>query len=112
MPHCNGVQIMLHRILEVGFPKTGKTGSLASLLDAGYTLRYLDFDGNSQPIEAFSKPESRSRLQVVSCMDQIKIDPTGTMRYDGTPKATVMALQALNQWPVDGSKAISWGSQD
>jgi len=103
---------MLHRILEVGFPKSGKTGALASLLDAGYNLRYLDFDRNVHPIQAFAAPDSLKRLSVVECLDAVKIGPNGQMRYDGAPKAVVTALEALSKWPSDGSNASEWGDKD
>src|ERR1700692_1276245 len=34
------------RIMVVGYPGTAKTGSLASLLNAGFKIRMLDYDGN------------------------------------------------------------------
>ena len=38
------------RIMLLGFPGSGKTGSLAPLANAGFKLRILDFDGNLDPM--------------------------------------------------------------
>lgn len=103
---------MLHRLLEVGFPKSGKTGSLACLLDAGYTLRYLNFDNNVQPLLAYTTAEGQKRLSVVDCLDEYWFNPaTNRLEPKGSPLSTVTAMKALNDWP-DGSKAADWGPED
>lgn len=97
---------MLNRFLIEGFPKSGKTGALASLLDAGYTLRYLDFDANPQSLIAYAKPESLARLQIVECRDNVGIGTNGGFQL-GTFEACPTATKALNKWP-DGSTAMDW----
>lgn len=101
---------MTNRFLIVGFPKSAKTGALASLVDAGYTLRYQDFDGNAAPLFAYSKPENHHLIQMVECRDKTKV-VGDKLVYDGTPAACSTALAALNKWP-DGSKAFDWGEND
>jgi len=104
---------MPNRYLITGWPKAGKTGATACLLDAGFTLRYLDFDQNAQPILAFAKPESLSRFQRVECLDAMEIDPvSGKLRCKGQPKAVPTALQSLNKWPLDGSRALEWDDRN
>lgn len=102
---------MLNRFVVAGFPKAGKSGSLACLLDAGYTLRYLDFDKNSHPIEAYASAEGRARFQRVECIDKAEINPaTGGVMFRSR-EAVPTAMKALNQWP-DGTRAQDWGAED
>lgn len=84
---------------------------MASLLDAGYTLRYLDFDANPQSLLAFSSSAGRARLQIVECRDAAAIAPNGAIST-GTNEAVPTALKALNKWPLDESKAADWGEKD
>lgn len=102
---------MLHRLLLVGFPKSAKTGSLVSLLEAGYTLRYLDFDGNAQSIEGFSSPEALTRFSRISCMDKASIRANGSIDL-GTCEALPTAMSALNKWPSDGTSASDWDDKN
>ena len=102
---------MLHRLLLVGFPKSAKTGSLASLLDAGYKRRYLDFDGNAQSILGYAQPSSLERFERIACMDKVEVAPNGAFKL-GTCEGIPTAMSALNKWPSDGTNASEWGSQD
>ena len=99
------------RILVVGYPGTAKTGSLASLLNAGFKIRMIDFDGNVDPLLQYANPEALSRLDVAYFEDRMR---TGSsfMEPIGIPQAFAYALKQLDDWKTqdaDGNE-ISLGS--
>lgn len=103
------------RILFMGLPKSGKTASLASLANAGWKIRVLDFDGNVDPLVNFTKPSARSNIEVVDCLDKVSLVDVGggSIPSDGVPKMrasrgwSAMA-KALNKWPFDDSFCGDW----
>lgn len=60
------------KILVVGYPKAGKTGALACLLEH-YRLRVVSLDGNVRPLLTYAKPEARKNLEVVMLHDRLRI---------------------------------------
>lgn len=103
------------RCMVVGYPGSGKTGALASLVDAGFKLRVLDFDGNLEPLLKFSDPQRLTNVDVVYFEDKLRV--TGQfMEPVGIPKAFVSALQMMDHWKydedgqqVDLGKSSEWG---
>lgn len=106
------------RMLVVGNPKAGKTGSLVSLLNAGFKIRFLDFDGNIEPLLNFANPAMLGNLDVLSFEDDVDLSPNGQMtEVRGVPQAFANALKAMQHWKykdetgaeVDLGRSKDWG---
>jgi AAA domain len=98
------------KVLYLGDSGTGKTGSLVSLVEAGYELRVLDFDNGLDILAAFIKEQCPTRLDAVDFetrRDKYKGGPAGPI-VDGAPKAFAESMRLLNKWP-DGSIPAEWG---
>lgn len=62
------------KALIVGDSGAGKTGSLASLIDAGYKLRILDFENGLDPLLGYVKDRSKlANVNYVTLKDKFKI---------------------------------------
>lgn len=105
------------RILIMGPPGGGKTGSLACLIDAGYKLRVLDFDGNFQPVLQYVKDKTKlSNVDVLTLEDKLHLGPE-MIEPKGIPTAYATAAKALKQWKyteadgaeVDLGPSTEWG---
>jgi AAA domain len=61
------------RAMLVGYPGAGKTGALAPLVDAGFKLRVLDFDGNMEPVFSFVKdPAKLANVDIIALEDKLR----------------------------------------
>lgn len=88
------------KVLILGDSKVGKTGSLVSLVKAGYKLRILDLDNGLDVLKQYVLKECPSMLENVefrTLRDRRKATPLGSV-IDGTPKAFVEALKLLDHW--------------
>jgi len=105
------------KALCVGYPGSGKTGSLAALANTGrYKLRILDFDGNFDPLLAYIDPEFHGNVDIVTLKDQLH---SGQKRMEtrGKPTAFKGAEDFLNRWKykddagkeIDLGKPSEWG---
>lgn len=93
----------LVKLLILGDAKSGKTTALASLAEAGYKLRILDFDNLLDPLAARLRRLSPTALDSVefrSLRDAYKGTAAGTA-IDGKPKAWIESLRMLNHWKYD-----------
>lgn len=106
------------RILIGGPPGSAKTGSVAALLNAGYKVRLLDFEGNYEPLLKFTKPEFLANLDIKTFQDKMVDSGEGYMDTDGIPKAFTDALKTLKSgWKttdaegaeVDLGRMTEWG---
>ncbi len=109
-------------MMIVGWPGGGKTGALASLLNAGYKVRVLDFDGNYKPLIAFTDTDKLKNLDIVTVADNLKGGSEGmgqAIEPEGVPTAFNGALKMLqNEWKyldargkeVNLGKSVEWGS--
>lgn len=100
------------KLLFIGNSGAGKTGALASLVQAGYKIRMIDLDnGLTSLIHHVSEidPKLLDSIEYESYRDDVKMSPTGP-RVAGAPKAYVNTLKALEKWPEDGSDPAEWGS--
>lgn len=112
--------------LIMGDPGSGKTGSLTSLVKAGYKLRIYDFDNLLATLVQFVQHECPDKVGNVAYQtftDKLKgLDVPLTMvgssmkvmpNNDGTPKAYSNAMKQLNHWlEKDGDdlgKPEQWG---
>jgi GTPase SAR1 family protein len=100
------------KLLLIGDSGTGKTGSIASLVEAGYDVRMLDMDAGWESLAAAVRrrcPDRLASVQVESLRDRYKSSPLGPI-IDGAPKAFVSAIGLLDKWS-DNTKPREWGPE-
>lgn len=88
------------KLLLIGDAKSGKTGSLVSLVAAGYKLRILDLDNLLDILKGLvvaQCPDKIANVEFRSLRDNRKATPLGHI-IDGTPKAFVDAIKMLDLW--------------
>lgn len=109
----------LVKLLAMGDSKSGKTGSLVSLVRAGYKLRILDLDNLLDPLRAFVMrdcPELVGNVEYRTLRDRRKATPVGP-EIDGKPTAYIDAIRMLDRWrykdedgrEVDLGPPADWG---
>ena len=89
----------LVKVLYIGDSGTGKTGSLASLVGAGYVLKILDLDNGLDALVQFvrkDRPERQSFVDFETVRDVYQSGPAGSPRV--TPKAFVETSKLLTKW--------------
>ena len=99
------------KILYLGDSGVGKTGSLVSLVKAGYKMHILDMDNGLDILLAFVKkdcPDLINNVDYESYRDGYKATAIGPT-VDGVPRAYVNSLKAMTEWPVDKTKPSEWG---
>jgi hypothetical protein len=97
--------------LLMGDPGSGKTGSLTSLVQAGYRLLIYDFDNLLTSLIAYVKhecPEQMKNIEYQTFTDKLKgVDMPAIMvgkglkimpNNDGTPTAYIKAMKQLTKW--------------
>lgn len=105
--------IDLVKLLYIGNSGTGKTGSLLSLLQAGYDLRILDMDVGLHALLNYTKladPSLLADIDAQTFRDKFTADPVKGIRISGTPKAYIGAIKALNKWD-DETIPAEWGAK-
>lgn len=98
------------RALYIGDSGSGKTGSLISLLQAGYNIRMLDLDNNADSLIQLCKhhdPKLLESLDIISVRDKFRASQMTGLEVAGQPKAWVDALKYLNKWD-DGTSIAEW----
>lgn len=97
------------KVIYIGDSGTGKTGSLTSLVAAGYKLRILDMDNGLDALVQHVKQECPDKLVNVeyeTVRDKYSPGPLGpTVR---SAKAFVRAAELMTKWS-DGSEPAEWG---
>ena len=99
------------RALYIGDSGSGKTGSLISLLQAGYRIRMLDLDNNSDSLVQLCRhldEKLLERLDIIQVRDKFRASQMSGLEVAGQPKAWVDALKYLNKWD-DGTSLTEWG---
>jgi hypothetical protein len=102
------------KLLLIGDSKSGKTGSLVSLVKAGYKLRILDMDNLLEVLKQYvlrECPELIGNVEYRTLRDKRKASAAGSI-IDGPPKAFVEALKMLDHWKyddVDLGRPADWG---
>jgi hypothetical protein len=100
------------KLLYLGSSGTGKTGSLCSLVAAGYKLRVLDMDNGLDALIAFVKrecPDKLDNINFITLRDKMKADPIRGAVVSGTPKAYTDAIKYLTKWD-DDTIPSEWGA--
>jgi len=87
------------KILYIGDSSSGKTGSLVSLLAAGYSFRILDMDNGLDSFVAYARQEDLdlSNVTYETIRDKYKSTKSGP-KIDGTPQAFVKAMDVMTDW--------------
>lgn len=107
------------KLLLLGDAKSGKTGSLVSLVKAGYKLRILDFDNLLDVLKYYilrDCPDKIDNVEFRTLRDKRKSSPLGPI-IDGQPKAFMEAMKMLDFWKytgdngeiIDLGKPANWG---
>ena len=96
---------------------SGKTGSLATLVDAGFNLRILDFDNGLSVLKGYVK--DKSKLANVHYVDKLQDEFILTAGRVGIKKAPAFqrAMDALEKggpdfWGADIPPLREWGARD
>lgn len=101
------------KMLLIGDAKSGKTGSLISLVKAGYKLRILDMDNLLDILKYLIQrecPEMIGNVEFRTLRDKHKAGPLGAI-LDGKPSAWINALKMLSKWIYkDGENEIDFGN--
>lgn len=106
------------KLLLLGDAKAGKTGSLVSLVKAGYKLRILDLDNLLDffilKLEEVC-PDKMNNVDIRTLRDKRKMTAAGPM-IDGAPRAFIQTIQMLDSWKyqdgdttIDLGKPSTWG---
>ena len=101
----------LFKLLLIGESGAGKTGSLVSLVEAGYNLRILDMDNGLDSLVSLIRsrcPDLQDQVSFISCRDEIVPGKQGPRVK--AARAYVTAVEALERWD-DGTDPSAWGSQ-
>lgn len=87
------------KLIYIGDSGTGKTGSLVSLLQAGYSLRILDMDNGLDSLVQYGKLAGcdLSKVEYTTFRDEYRSTPAGPM-IKGSAKAFTGALDQLTKW--------------
>ena len=108
------------KLLLLGDAKSGKTGSLVSLVKAGYKLRIIDMDNllDSLRYQILEQcPDKIENVEFRTLRDRRKMTPLGSV-IEGSPKAFVNALEMIDHWRyldeesgeiIDHGKPSEWG---
>lgn len=103
------------KLLLIGDAKSGKTGSLVSLVKAGYKLRILDLDNLLDVLKYMilkECPELINNVESRTIRDKRKAGPTGPMIV-GQPKAFSQTLKMVDEWKyTEDGKEYDYGRPD
>ncbi len=106
------------RILCLGWPGGGKTGSLACLANAGFKLRILDFDGKrAAPLASYVKPECFKNVSTLTFVDKLR-GGNKFIEVSGIPEAFSAGVRAMDHWvfknaageEMDLGRSRDWGA--
>lgn len=95
------------KLIYIGDSSTGKTGSLASLVDAGYKFKIIDMDNGLEPLKHFVADKSLLRnIEYETYRDNYKGTAAGPI-ISGQPKAFTQALAKMTEWQaLEDAKTI------
>lgn len=102
------------RMMIVGYPGTAKTGMIASLANAGYKIRMIDYDGNSQSLLTYTNPDKLANIDIVYLEDKMR-NGERFIETTGIPTAFRAGLDLMDEWKYiepDGTKVNLGKSKD
>ena len=87
------------KLIYIGDSSTGKTGSLVSLLQAGYKFKILDMDNGLETLKTYARMANAdlSLVEFETFRDKYRSTPAGPM-IKGAPKAFTDALAKMTEW--------------
>lgn len=100
-------------MLYVGNSSVGKSGSLVSLVQAGYKIGMLDLDNGIDVLLNYVRhlcPDLLGNIKYVSLRDLKGINKMNQMKVVGQPKAFINAMKFTQEWD-DGTKPSEWGPE-
>jgi len=108
------------KLLLIGDAKSGKTGSLVSLVEAGYKLRILDMDNLLDILKYMileKCPDKIGNVEFRTLRDKRKATQAGS-EIVGQPKAFIEAIKMFDRWKykdengdVDLGVPAEWGPE-
>ena len=101
----------LFKFIYIGDSGTGKTGSLTSLVKAGYKVRILDFDNGVDTLAQYVRkecPEHIGNVDYETLRDKVTATQVGPIIRN--PTAFTKGLEYMTKWP-DGSSPGEWGEK-
>ena len=107
------------KLLLIGDAKSGKTGSLVSLVKAGYKLRILDLDNLLDILKYLVQrecPDLADNVEFRTLRDKRRATAQGSV-IDGNPTAFIDAIKMLDRWKykdesgdeIDLGSPSTWG---
>jgi len=101
----------LVKMILIGDSGSGKTGALASLVEAGYELRILDFDNKIAtgylPRVMAERNLDFAKVDFEALRDDMKSSPMG-FAPAGIPQAYMKGVKLVDKWS-DGTIPKDWG---
>lgn len=90
------------KLLLMGDSGSGKTGALASLALAGYSLYIVDFDNGLDALKDVlkDKPDALARVEFETCTDAFKF--SGSRAVPMSARAWPKMTEALTKWQAKG----------
>jgi hypothetical protein len=88
------------KMILIGDSSSGKTGSLASLVAAGYQLRILDYDNGLESLKQqvlHLCPEKIENVSYRTLQDKRKSSPFGSILAD-KPRAFIKGIELIDRW--------------
>jgi len=87
------------KLIYIGDSGTGKTGSLVSLLAAGFSFKILDMDNGLDSFVYYAREQGLdlSKVEYETIRDKYRSGSQGP-KIDGSPKAFVDAMNLLTEW--------------
>jgi len=86
------------KLLLVGHSGGGKTGALASLINAGYKLHIADFDNGCDILHQFVDHDKRDSVYIETLTDKMTMAASGQAIPFGEPKAYMNFVGLLKNW--------------
>lgn len=101
------------KLLNVGDSGTGKTGAIASLIDAGYKVRILDFDNGLDVLPFHVKDKNKlSNVNYLTITEQMQMSQFGPVPKNLAPKAFSRGMKMLDHWKYtdkDTGEVVDFG---
>jgi hypothetical protein len=96
------------KLIYIGDSSTGKTGSLVSLLAAGYKFKILDMDNGLETLKIYARQSQLdlSGVEFETYRDQYRSTTAGPL-IKGQPKAFTDAMSKMTEWSeIEDDKTI------
>lgn len=89
------------KLLLIGDSGSGKTGALASLVDAGYFIKVLDYDNGGRYIANFVKNKKMLKNVIIEPLTDVLKQAGSRMVPKSQPDAFSRGLNFLTEWTND-----------